>query len=190
VADQQKAGKSSPGCAVALFAPIAFAVALWVAWLICKAILTAIGNGATSAVRDIPVIPPGTHDSLSLAYTVYAVALATVLLVCWETFRERANPALVGAVFVGLGIVPAVLLNLHVKASYTGSFGFTYYAACGSLWTPQAHAQAACAPQLDSLFQWIATIAIGAVVVPMAYVGWVHRNDAAKPDKPEPEASS
>jgi hypothetical protein len=189
VADQpnagKNAGKSAAGCVVVLFATSGVIFVVWLAWLIIKAILTAAGNEAGSVVRDIPVIPPGAHDSLGLAYTAYVGALAIVLLVCWETFRERANPALVGVVFVALGIVPAVLLNMHVTASYPGQFSFTDHAACGSLWTPQVFAPPACTAQLDSLFQWIATIAIGAVVVPMAYVGWVTRKGAAKPANPE-----
>lgn len=193
MAGQQNARKSATGCVVALFAPIAFGAALWAAWLICKAILSAIGSGATSAVRDLPVIPPGSHDSLGFAYAVYGVALGLVAPIAWDTFRERANPAVIGAIFLALGVVPAVLLNKHVTASYTpiitnaNPFPFTEYAACGSLWTPeQSLAPWSCTAQLDNLFQWIATIAIGAVIVPLAYVGWVKRKGKATPDKTEP----
>lgn len=193
-AGKPNAGKSAAGWLVGLFGPAAAIAALWVAWLIVKAILTAVGNSATSALRDIPVIPPGSRDSLTLAYAAYAVALAVVVPMCWDTLRQRANPAVVGALFVAAGVVPAILLNLHVKAGYTGTFGVTQYATCGSLWTPAWQPFVpACSAQLDSVFQWIATIAIGAIVLPLAYVGWVTRKGAgngAPPQQPDKPAAS
>jgi hypothetical protein len=169
---QEPARRPSPDWVASLIRLAAAGLAIFAAFALLAAIISAIGHGVQAIEHDVDALTPRPGSVSGGWQTIYLAVFA--LVYGYLLYEARTGRGRLGYVLTGIAVLGGSCYLLSKTALYASYPYGPPVGSCGSWLTPSTATSfgpstSYCVVKLDSLFRWGFAVAIGGLAVPLLH---------------------
>lgn len=170
--ESKPARRPPPGWVAGLARVAAGWLALFAAFALLTAIISAIGHGVHTIERDVDALTPRPGSVPGGWQTIYLAVFA--LVYGYLLYEARTGRGRLWYVLLGIAVLGGAYYLLSKTALYASYPYGPPVGSCGSWLSPSAATNEGapdsyCVVKLDSLFRWGFIVAVGGLAIPLLY---------------------